>query len=110
MKDFKHLQRIRAARYPLSAYDSCRLISLNLKHLVRNPFSDKAVFDFNKLKEIASVGMRLSDDLVELELEKLESIKEACDTESETRIVEQSTYTAPVREWSPYRPRHSWFS
>ena len=71
---------------PLSAYDSCRLISLNLKHLVRNPFSDKAVFDFNKLKEIASVGMRLSDDLVELELEKLENIKEACDTESEREL------------------------
>ena len=71
---------------PLSAYDSCRLISLNLKHLVRNPFSEKAVFDFNKLKEIASVGMRLSDDLVELELEKLERIKEACDTESEREL------------------------
>jgi len=71
---------------PLSAYDSCRLVSLNLKRLVRNPFSEKAVFDFNKLKEIVSVGMRLSDDLVELELEKLESIKEACDTESEREL------------------------
>ena len=38
---------------PLSAYDSCRLVSLNLKHLVRNPFSEKAAFDFNKLKEIS---------------------------------------------------------
>ena len=71
---------------PLSAYDSCRLISLNLKHLVRNPFSEKAVLDFNKLKEIVSVGMRLSDDLVELELEKLEGIREACDTDSEKEL------------------------
>jgi len=71
---------------PLSAYDSCRLVSLNLKHLVRNPFSEKAVFDFNKLKEIVSVGMRLSDDLVELELEKLERIKGACDTPSEKEL------------------------
>lgn len=71
---------------PLSAYDSCRLVSLNLKRLVRNSFSEKAVFDFNKLKEVVSVGMRLSDDLVELELEKLESIKEACDTESEREL------------------------
>jgi len=80
---FRTLTTNPCGEIPLSAYDSCRLISLNLKHLVRNPFSDKAVFDFNKLKEIASVGMRLSDDLVELELEKLEAIKEACDTSSE---------------------------
>jgi ribonucleoside-diphosphate reductase alpha chain len=80
---------------PLSAYDSCRLVSLNLKHLVRSPFSDKASFDFNKLKEITSIGMRLSDDLVELELEKLETIKGACDTESE-RLLWNKLYTACV--------------
>jgi len=68
---------------PLSAYDSCRLISLNLKHLVKNAFEESAAFDFNKLKEIAAVGMRLSDDLVELELEKLENIKNKADTEDE---------------------------
>jgi len=71
---------------PLSAYDSCRLVSLNLKHLVRNPFGEKAEFDFNKLQEIASVGMRLSDDLVELELEKLEAIGKVCDTDSEKEL------------------------
>jgi len=83
---FRTLTTNPCGEIPLSAYDSCRLISLNLKHLVRNPFSDKAVFDFNKLKEITSVGMRLSDDLVELELEKLEAIKEVCDTESEKEL------------------------
>jgi ribonucleoside-diphosphate reductase alpha chain len=71
---------------PLSAYDSCRLISLNLKHLVKNPFSDKAEFDFNKLKEIASIGMRLSDDLVELEVEKLQKILEVADTPDEIAL------------------------
>ncbi len=68
---------------PLSAYDSCRLISLNLKHLVTNAFTDKAVFDFNKLKQIVAVGMRLSDDLVELELEKLQNIRNVADSEDE---------------------------
>jgi len=68
---------------PLSAYDSCRLISLNLKHLVKSPFSNKAAFDFNKLKEVVSVGMRLSDDLVQLEIEKLENILNAADTADE---------------------------
>jgi len=68
---------------PLSAYDSCRLISLNLKHLVTDAFTDKAAFDFNKLKQIVAVGMRLSDDLVELELEKLQNIRNVADSEDE---------------------------
>ena len=92
---FRTLTTNPCGEIPLSAYDSCRLISLNLKHLVRNPFSDKAVFDFNKLKEITSVGMRLSDDLVELELEKLEAIKEVCDTNSEKDLW-SNLYTACV--------------
>jgi ribonucleoside-diphosphate reductase alpha chain len=68
---------------PLSAYDSCRLISLNLKSLVKNSFEKNADFDFNKLKTVAAIGMRLSDDLVELELEKLQSITSAADTPDE---------------------------
>ena len=83
---FRTLTTNPCGEIPLSAYDSCRLVSLNLKHLVRNPFSAKAVFDVNKLKEITSVGMRLSDDLVELEMEKLERIKEVCDTASEKEL------------------------
>jgi len=71
---------------PLSAYDSCRLISLNLKHLVKNSFSDKACFDFNKLKEVAAIGMRLSDNLVELEIEKLQNILQVADTLDEKNL------------------------
>jgi ribonucleoside-diphosphate reductase alpha chain len=71
---------------PLSAYDSCRLISLNLKHLVQDAFTENATFDFNKLKQIASVGMRLSDNLVELELEKLENIRSVADSNDEKEL------------------------
>ena len=71
---------------PLSAYDSCRLISLNLKNLVKNSFQKNAEFDFNKLKEVSAVGMRLSDDLVELELEKLENIRQCADTDDEREL------------------------
>ena len=86
---FRTLTTNPCGEIPLSAYDSCRLVSLNLKHLVRNPFSEKALFDFNKLKEIVSVGTRLSDDLVELELEKLVAIREVCDTQSEKELWEK---------------------
>ena len=71
---------------PLSAYDSCRLISLNLKHLVQDAFTENASFDFNKLREIAAVGMRLSDNLVELELEKLENIRAVADSDDEKEL------------------------
>jgi ribonucleoside-diphosphate reductase alpha chain len=68
---------------PLSAYDSCRLISINLKNFVKNSFTDEAAFDFEHFTNIASVAMRLSDDLVELELEKLENIINIADTSDE---------------------------
>ena len=71
---------------PLSAYDSCRLISLNLKSLVKKSFEKNAEFDFGKLREVASVGMRLSDDLVELELEKLNKIAHVADTKDEKEL------------------------
>ena len=71
---------------PLSAYDSCRLVSLNLKSLVKNSFEKNADFDFNKLKSVAAIGMRLSDDLVELELEKLENIKRVADSDDEKEL------------------------
>ena len=83
---FKTLTTNPCGEIPLSAYDSCRLISLNLKHLVDNPFSEKAKFNYNKLKELAAVGMRLSDDLVELELEKLTNIKQVADGADEKEL------------------------
>ena len=71
---------------PLSAYDSCRLVSLNLKSLVKNSFEKNADFDFNKLREVAAIAMRLSDDLVELELEKLTNIQKIADTPDEKKL------------------------
>jgi len=71
---------------PLSAYDSCRLLSLNLKSLVKNSFEKNADFDFEKLKEVAAIGMRLSDDLVELELEKLQNIRTVADSDDEKEL------------------------
>ena len=82
---FKTITTNPCGEIPLSAYDSCRLISINLKNLVKNPFK-KPEFDFDKLHEVASKAMRLSDDLVELEIEKLENIIKACDTKDERQL------------------------
>ena len=70
------------------------LISLNLKHLVTDAFTDKAAFDFDKLKQIAAVGMRLSDDLVELRVEKLENIRNVADTEDEKDFMDKVIHAA----------------
>ena len=82
---FKTITTNPCGEIPLSAYDSCRLISINLKNLVKNPFK-KPEFDFDKLHEVASKAMRLSDDLVELEIEKLENIIKVCDTKDERQL------------------------
>jgi ribonucleoside-diphosphate reductase alpha chain len=71
---------------PLSAYDSCRLISINLKHFVKEKFTKNAYFDFEQFSAVAGSGMRLSDDLVELEIEKLEKIIAIADTPDEKKL------------------------
>jgi ribonucleoside-diphosphate reductase alpha chain len=83
---FKTITTNPCGEIPLSANDSCRLISINLKSFVKNKFQKKANFDFQKFSEVAAMAMRLSDDLVELELEKLSGIIDACDTEDEKAL------------------------
>lgn len=59
---------------PLCPYDSCRLMAINLYSYVDNPFTPEASFDFAKFKDHVAKGMRLMDDIIDLELEKIDSI------------------------------------
>ena len=59
---------------PLCPYDSCRLLAINLYSYVENPFTEKARFDFDKFKEHVHLAMRMMDDIIDLELEKIEAI------------------------------------
>ncbi len=59
---------------PLCPYDSCRLLALNLYSYVKNPFTEKAEFDFDLFKEHVRKAMRLMDDIIDLELEKVDAI------------------------------------
>ncbi len=80
---FKTVTTNPCGEIPLSPYDSCRLIALNLVNFVENPYTDNAAFNYEKFGSVASKAMRLSDDLVELEIEKLHKILEKVDTEDE---------------------------
>jgi len=59
---------------PLCPYDSCRLIAMNLYSYVDNPFTPLAKFNFELFKEHTMKAMRLNDDLIDLEMEKIDSI------------------------------------
>ena len=59
---------------PLCAYDSCRLLSINLYSYVVNPFTKAAFFDFDKFKKHVAIAQRIMDDIVDLELEKIDQI------------------------------------
>jgi ribonucleoside-diphosphate reductase alpha chain len=59
---------------PLCPYDSCRLLAVNLFSYVKNPFTKEAEFDFNLYKKHARIAQRVSDDIIDLEVEKIDSI------------------------------------
>ena len=59
---------------PLCPYDSCRLLAINLYAYVVNPFTPEAYFDFDLFKKHVQLAQRLMDDIIDLELEKIEMI------------------------------------
>jgi len=59
---------------PLSNYDSCRLMAMNLFGYVKNPFSKDSFFDYNQFYKDVQIAQRLMDDLIDLELEKIDQI------------------------------------
>jgi len=68
---------------PLCPYDSCRLLAINLYSYVVNPFEDDAYFDFDLFSEHAQYAQRFMDDIVDLEIEKVDKILEKIKTDPE---------------------------
>ena len=66
---------------PLCAYDSCRLLSINLYSYVVNPFTKEATFDFDKLRRHAGAAQRIMDDIIDLEIEKIDLILAKIDSD-----------------------------
>ncbi len=75
---------------PLCPYDSCRLIAMNLYSYVENPFTPLAKFNFDLFKEHTIKAMRLMDDLIDLEMEKIEAILSKIKSDPETTNVKRT--------------------
>lgn len=59
---------------PLCPYDSCRLLAINLYSYVENPFTENAKFNFELFKKHVAISQRIMDDIIDLELEKIDAI------------------------------------
>ncbi len=68
---------------PLCPYDSCRLIALNLYSYVENPFTPQAKFNFELFKKHAHAAQRIMDDIIDLELEKIDAIQDKISSDPE---------------------------
>jgi len=68
---------------PLCPYDSCRLLAINLYSYVNNPFTSEAEFDFELYKEHVGLAQRMMDDIIDLELEKIDVILAKIDGDPE---------------------------
>lgn len=68
---------------PLCAYDSCRLLAMNLYSYVVEPFTDKASFNFDLFKKHIVIAQRIMDDIIDLELEKIDGILAKIDADPE---------------------------
>ncbi len=74
---------------PLCPYDSCRLLAINLFSYVQNPFTSEAYFDFDLFKEHVGYAQRMMDDIIDLELEKVDAILAKIDEDPEEEEIKR---------------------
>ena len=74
----------------MQPYDACRLIALNLYSFVKNPFTKDAEFDSKKFYRITYEAMRLSDNLIDLEIEHIDRILNKLQSDTETNEVKRT--------------------
>ncbi|MDR1848219.1 MAG: adenosylcobalamin-dependent ribonucleoside-diphosphate reductase [Bacteroidales bacterium] len=86
---FKTISTNPCGEIPLCAYDSCRLLAVNLFSYVQKPFTKEASFDFELFKNHVEKGQKLMDDLIDLELEKIEKILAKIDADPENEEIKR---------------------
>lgn len=84
---------------PLCPYDSCRLLAINLYSYVENPFTPEAKFNFELFHEHVGKAQRIMDDIIDLEMEKIDKILAKTASDPETDEVKQTE----INLWSKIR-------
>jgi len=74
----------------LSAYDSCRLMCVNLLSFVSDPFTSKADFNYDSFEKTCFIAQRLMDDMIDIEIEQIDKILAKIESDPES---EDSKYT-----------------
>lgn len=75
---------------PLCPYDSCRLLAINLYSYVKHPFTAQAEFDFELFKKHVAVAQRMMDDIIDLEVEKIEKILAKVESDPEAESIKRT--------------------
>lgn len=86
---------------PLCPYDSCRLLAINLYSYVENPFTPEATFNFEKFKKHVQAAQRMMDDIIDLELEKIDGILAKISSDPE----EQEVKRVEINLWKNIREK-----
>ncbi len=86
---FKTVSTNPCGEIPLCPYDSCRLLAINLYSYVDNPFTPEAKFDFEKFRKHVSYAQRIMDDVIDLELEKIDGILKKIESDPEDEEIKQ---------------------
>ena len=92
---FKTISTNPCGEIPLCPYDSCRLLAVNLYSYVENPFTPEAKFNFDLFREHIMAAQRIMDDIIDLEMEKIDTILAKIEADPETEEVK-------------YTERHLW--
>ena len=87
---FKTISTNPCGEIPLCPYDSCRLIAINLYSYVVNPFTKDAYFDYDLFRKHVAAAQRMMDDIIDLEMEKIDKILAKIESDPETLEVKQT--------------------
>jgi len=80
----------RCGEITISEYDSCRLISMNLLSFVKEKYTEKSYFDFEEFKNYSKIAQRMMDNVIDLELEKIDSILAKIDADPESEDIKKT--------------------
>lgn len=86
---------------PLCPYDSCRLLAINLYSYVVNPFTPNAYFDFDLFREHVQLAQRIMDDIIDLEMEKIDRILDKIHSDPESDEIKRTE----VQLWEKIRAK-----